>query len=143
MFNALLAVRCFKTFPLDANKLIHHLCQMQTNVYAIWELITEDSTRGTQKVTQERIAEAIYATSSLLNHSCIPNTSLEYKGRTLIIRYKAKFSHSTPRASEGISKGEQIYNCYGPHYARMETRRRKEVLKKQYLFDCQCTACSQ
>lgn len=38
-------------------------------------------------MAQRRVAEAMYATASLLNHSCCPNTVLNYEGRMLTIRY--------------------------------------------------------
>jgi hypothetical protein len=87
IFNALLAKQCLPDMNIDAESLIHHLCQTHTNVYGIFDINKEDSEKGTQTVTQVRIAEAMYSTSSLLNHSCRPNVSLEYNGRTLIIRY--------------------------------------------------------
>lgn len=47
------------------------------------------------------------------------------------------------RASETIKSGDEVYNCYGPHQGHMEAKNRKEILKRQYLFDCNCIACSE
>ncbi len=73
---------------MDAARLLHHLCQTQTNVYAVFE-VGEDNTEG--KVVQRRLAEGIYPTCSLFNHSCQPNTTLCHNGRLLTIRYICVF----------------------------------------------------
>ncbi|GFO29335.1 SET and MYND domain-containing protein 4-like [Plakobranchus ocellatus] len=43
--------------------------------------------------------------------------------------------------TKDISKGEEIYNCYGPHYCRMNRDERQAVLQSQYHFTCDCAAC--
>ncbi|KAL6047996.1 SET and MYND domain-containing protein 4 [Balamuthia mandrillaris] len=127
---------------------LHHLCQTQTNVYAIFDVVEErqkaalreppnpiSTERGIiphTKTTQVRVAEAFFPTASLFNHSCVPNTFLRYHGRTIVIR-----------ASRAITAGEEISNCYGPHAIHMpDHEQRQRLLRDQYFFDCDCTACS-
>ncbi|KAL5007429.1 hypothetical protein ScPMuIL_016235 [Solemya velum] len=38
--------------------------------------------------------------------------------------------------------GEEIFNCYGPHYKRMKKLERQQVLRDQYFFECRCQPCS-
>jgi hypothetical protein len=142
LFYCLVAFINLKHEPwMDVSLLFHHLCQTHTNVYAVYEIssiITDKNHRneslrsgGVEMLNQTRVAEAIYPTCSLFNHSCRPNTVLNYNGRRLTIR-----------ASEEIRKGEQVFNCYGPHYARMPTSERQRLLQSQYFFLCKCDACT-
>ncbi|KAL6073662.1 SET and MYND domain-containing protein 4 [Balamuthia mandrillaris] len=128
---------------------LHHLCQTQTNVYAIFDVVEEQQEAALReppnpisaergiiiphiKTTQVRVAEAFFPTASLFNHSCVPNTFLRYHGRTIVIR-----------ASRAITAGEEISNCYGPHAIHMpDHKQRQRLLREQYFFDCDCTACS-
>jgi len=131
IFNASIAQKALKrTIKLDVERLVHHLCQLRTNSYAIHELVASDTSGRSQTLSQDRIAESIFATSSLLNHSCKPNTLLNYTGRILTIR-----------AVENINAGSEVTNCYGPHVGHLGAKQRKESLKKQYFFDCICSAC--
>jgi hypothetical protein len=45
------------------------------------------------------------------------------------------------RAIRKIPKGGQIYTCYGPHYKKMDTAERQQILKDQYYFICKCEPC--
>jgi len=45
------------------------------------------------------------------------------------------------RAAKEIRKGEEVTNNYGASVGRMGVSERKAVLKKIYLFDCQCASC--
>lgn len=47
------------------------------------------------------------------------------------------------RATRDIPKGEQVYNCYGPHHKKMNTSERQQILKDQYFFTCKCEPCQQ
>ena len=51
-------------------------------------------------------------------------------GRTLIVRL-----------TKDLRKGAEVFNCYGPHVRRMNRERRHEILRDQYFFTCDCTAC--
>jgi hypothetical protein len=87
IFHALIAKKCLKgTFEVYVERLVHHLSQIRTNVYGTFEVITEENNGRTQNVNQVKISEAIYPSCSLLNHSCVPNTTLHYNGRVLTVR---------------------------------------------------------
>ncbi|XP_005110357.2 SET and MYND domain-containing protein 4 [Aplysia californica] len=131
--------------------LLRHILQLVCNAHAITSLQAQ-SCRGEddwgsggdmshnasveadslQNVQQVRIATAIYPTASLMNHSCDPTIISSFMGDVLIVRN-----------IKDVKKGDEIYNCYGPHYCRMRTGERQEVLKSQYHFDCLCEACAQ
>eukprot|EP01112_Ceratiomyxa_fruticulosa_P020397 TRINITY_DN6925_c0_g1_i1.p1 TRINITY_DN6925_c0_g1~~TRINITY_DN6925_c0_g1_i1.p1 ORF type:complete len:520 (-),score=72.01 TRINITY_DN6925_c0_g1_i1:44-1396(-) len=120
---------------LDEIALIRHFCQTTTNVYGVFDLLENVEKRGSESyiVSQEqiKIGEAVYCISTLFNHSCQPNTILEYDGFRLSVIAKTN-----------IKPGEEIFNCYGPSVGRLGTSQRKEILQSQYFFDCKCSACS-
>ncbi|XP_045027632.1 SET and MYND domain-containing protein 4-like isoform X1 [Daphnia magna] len=103
-----------------------HICQMVSNAHAITEIcaLDENSER------QERIATAIYPSASLMNHSCDPTVINSFQGNTLIVR-----------AIRDVRKGDEVFNCYGPHYRRMRRTERLEMLESQYSFVCTCEHC--
>jgi hypothetical protein len=41
-----------------------------------------------------------------------------------------------------ICEGGQVFNCYGPHRAREPACHRRATLRAQYMFTCDCAACS-
>lgn len=46
------------------------------------------------------------------------------------------------RAIRNIKKGEEVYNCYGPHFRRMSRQERQSSLLQQYMFLCKCEQCT-
>lgn len=53
-----------------------------------------------------------------------------FQGNTLIVR-----------AIRDVRKGDEVFNCYGPHYRRMRRTERLEMLESQYSFVCTCEHC--
>ncbi|XP_072014790.1 SET and MYND domain-containing protein 4-like [Amphiura filiformis] len=117
--------------------------QMKCNAHAITAVepvqedknVSCDNNRGrlSDMVTtteQVRLATAVYPTASLMNHSCVPNVIASFHGRQLVVR-----------AVRPIKAGEEILHCYGPHAKHMDTTARRQALKEQYFFTCNCTAC--
>jgi len=114
--------------------LVRHIQQLVCNAHAITSLDTPESNDGAAMVVEQdqvRIATAIYPTTSLLNHSCEPTIVNCFDADRLIVK-----------TTRTVEAGEQIYNCYGPHFRRMDLNERQEVLKQQYFFTCRCTHCS-
>ncbi|XP_057569991.1 SET and MYND domain-containing protein 4 isoform X2 [Hippopotamus amphibius kiboko] len=79
---------------------------------------------------QVRLATGLFPVVSLLNHSCSPNTSVSFTSTV-----------ATVRASQQIRKGQEILHCYGPHKSRMGVAERRQKLRSQYFFDCNCPPC--
>ncbi|XP_057330864.1 SET and MYND domain-containing protein 4-like [Microplitis mediator] len=44
-------------------------------------------------------------------------------------------------AVQPIKKGQQIYISYGPHYRKLPAVQRKQLIRMNFKFWCQCTAC--
>lgn len=78
----------------------------------------------------QRVFTGIFPRISMLNHSCSPNIRNVFDGKRLTIF-----------ASEDIPEGEEVYNCYGPHYRLMSFQERQDSLRLQYNFVCQCSKC--
>ena len=116
--------------------LLRHVLQLICNASAITAVVSDsspgDSSTSSLTTTEEqvRIATAIFPRLSLLNHSCNPNVIVSYVGKTV-----------TAKATRQIEMGQQVFNCYGPHFVRMGVRERREALWRQYHFQCDCDKC--
>ena len=111
--------------------LLRHILQLVCNAHAITDMqYTSSLTENIVEQDQVRIATAIYPTTSLLNHSCEPS----------IINCFSK-NHLLVKLVKPACKGEQIFNCYGPHFRRMGYKDRQQVLSHQYYFECKCKHC--
>ncbi|OQR78055.1 SET and MYND domain-containing protein 4-like [Tropilaelaps mercedesae] len=117
--------------------LLRHIEQLICNAHAITTIqqpgdhaIEEDGVILEQE--QVRVATAIYPSASLMNHSCEPNITSGFRfGSMLVVK-----------AVRAITAGEEILNCYGPHYRRMPFQERQTALLEQYFFRCDCSACA-
>ncbi|XP_011297539.1 SET and MYND domain-containing protein 4-like [Fopius arisanus] len=82
---------------------------------------------GTDPVEKSAALMPVY---SLINHSCCPSVCRVNHGRKMVL-----YSETV------ISKGEQVFDNYGLHYAMMPKSYRRFKLLQQFLFFCQCEAC--
>lgn len=130
-----------------AGLLFRHLGQLVCNGHAIsdieveqpsdmWDIYTKPGESILQNylyqcVSSARIFTAIFPKISILNHSCDPNIRNTFDGDVLTIH-----------ATRPIADGEQIYNCYGPHYKLLDRNERRSALAAQYCFDCDCPKCT-
>lgn len=69
----------------------------------------------------------LYPITSIINHSCVPNSVLVFEGRV-----------SSVRAVEPIAKGTEVSISYIETAAATDTRQ-KDL--KQYFFSCTCSRC--
>eukprot|EP00667_Euglena_gracilis_P003325 EG_transcript_3335 len=110
-----------------------------TNGVAVTKLTSAFEKGGaTATVKQQRIGKAVYAFSSLFNHSCDPNCHLQWAGGPY---------ESTPRlvvrTSVAVAAGEPLTLSYGPHKNRLHSAaHRRRLLREQYNFHCECPACA-
>lgn len=120
--------------PQLAAAVMRHIAQLVSNAHAITQLTTSDcgAKSRMEQIKQIRVASAIYPTASMMNHSCKPNIINSFYKDVLVIR-----------AIEDIKPGDQVSNCYGPHYCRQTREERQEALKQQYFFTCKCAPCTQ
>ncbi|CAD0193839.1 unnamed protein product [Chrysodeixis includens] len=78
-----------------------------------------------------KVGTAIYPAASMMNHSCDPNIiNVFYKNQLYV------------KGNKEIPEGSEVFNSYGPHYAREALHIRKEKLQAQYGFNCACQACT-
>ncbi|XP_060060115.1 SET and MYND domain-containing protein 4 isoform X1 [Erinaceus europaeus] len=111
--------------------MLRHMLQLQCNAQAITTIQqTGSEERIVTDSRQVRLATAVFPVTSLLNHSCSPNTSVTFISTVACVR-----------ASQKIGKGQEILHCYGPHESRMAVAKRQQKLRSQYFFDCTCPAC--
>ncbi|XP_067422087.1 SET and MYND domain-containing protein 4 [Emydura macquarii macquarii] len=111
--------------------MLRHMLQLQCNAQAV--TVIRESEPGDSTVADSEqvcLATALFPVTSLLNHSCDPNTSVTFSGTA-----------ATVRASRPILRGQEIFHCYGPHRCRMGSAERQQRLLCQYFFACQCQAC--
>uniref|UniRef100_A0A8C3T7Q3 Protein-lysine N-methyltransferase SMYD4 n=1 Tax=Chelydra serpentina TaxID=8475 RepID=A0A8C3T7Q3_CHESE len=111
--------------------MLRHMLQLQCNAQAVTAI--RESESGDSIVAdseQVRLSTALFPVTSLLNHSCDPNTSVTFSGTAV-----------TVRASQPIPRGQEIFHCYGPHRCRMGAAERQQRLLCQYFFECRCQVC--
>ncbi|KAK3913191.1 SET and MYND domain-containing protein 4 [Frankliniella fusca] len=146
--------------------LLRHIAQLVCNAHAITKVDSDKSLPGFSDgsanavvaETQQRIATAIYPSASMMNHSCDPNIINRYSYTLDVFNLYSLLSRIRNairehlccsffneilivKASRNIPKGEEVFNCYGPHFQRMGTAERQAALQAQYFFFCDCTAC--
>ncbi|KAF8672483.1 hypothetical protein HU200_049697 [Digitaria exilis] len=83
-------------------------------------------------VEQVRVAQAIYVSGSLFNHSCWPNVHAYFLSRTLVLR-----------STEFIKSGSPVELSYGPQAGEMHLPDRQKTLLENYYFSCQCSSCAE
>lgn len=101
--------------PYCSKELIHKIC----GIVAVNSL----------EINQDGEISAIYPTSCLLEHNCVPNTVLVFGNH--LENYKI-----TVRAALPIKKGEHITTMYT--HALWGTQARREHLRETKYFDCKC-----
>ncbi|KAH1178981.1 hypothetical protein KIL84_000312 [Mauremys mutica] len=82
--------------------MLRHMLQLHCNAQAVTSI--RESESGASVVAdseQVRLATALFPVTSLLNHSCDPNTSVTFSGTAV-----------TVRASQPIPRGQEIVHCY-------------------------------
>eukprot|EP00850_Spirogloea_muscicola_P006502 SM000031S11511 [mRNA] locus=s31:23870:28925:- [translate_table: standard] len=123
-----------------AAKLAVLLAVLRDNAMAVKQTMAPPDNGGTgerladrhvEKVSEVNIAQALYPTASLLNHSCAPNVAVSFTGLRL-----------TVRAVEFVGSGSRLELCYGPQKGEMTRQQRRAWLKERYFFCCHCSACS-
>ena len=107
--------------------LLRHIVQLVSNAHAVTELLEDEA----GSVEQARLATAIYPAASLMNHSCVPRIVNSFRGKQL-----------TVRALAAVAAGQELTNCYGPHYRRHAQADRQTMLREQYGFRSSCPACT-
>ena len=66
----------------------------------------------------------------MMNHSCEPNVMSSFYKNKIIVR-----------AIREVEAGEEVFNCYGPHFGRHPIEERRKILESQYRFTCHCHYC--
>ena len=112
--------------------LLHHLMQVQTNVFAVTTLVADaGGGSGVAPLRHVRVGEALYSRACLLNHSCEPNANVAFDGATLELR-----------AAAPLAIGEAVLTCYGPQVGHEPLRARRAKLLNGYFFRCGCVGCA-
>ncbi|KAK3156871.1 hypothetical protein QOZ80_2AG0113190 [Eleusine coracana subsp. coracana] len=127
------------------SQLVLLICQIKVNSIAIVRMKSMD--RGHELIMngelaaangaalcsmeQVRVAQAIYISGSLFNHSCQPNVHVYFLSRALVLR-----------STEFIESGSPIELSYGPQVGEMDLPERQRLLRDNYYFSCQCSKSS-
>ena len=80
--------------------------------------------------TSYKIGVGLYSATSLIPHSCDNNSNKYYFGSSILIV-----------AAKPIEVDEEVNIEYGVHYMMNTLKYRKDYLKNNFGFDCQCYAC--
>lgn len=109
----------------------HILKQLQMlpcNAHEVSELHIDKTSVADSELKE--IGSAIYATLSLLNHSCDPTVVRHSYGNSCALR-----------AIKFIPKGGLVIDNYGALYAVNGYEERQQIVGSQYFFNCQCEPC--
>ena len=109
--------------------LLKQIQMLPCNAHEVSELQLKGSNFKDSELKE--IGSAVYATLSLLNHSCDPSVVRHCYSDTCVLR-----------AIKHIKEGEEIVDNYGFLYAVELKVNRQAHLLEQYYFKCQCVACS-
>ncbi|XP_062863276.1 N-lysine methyltransferase SMYD2-A [Trichomycterus rosablanca] len=98
---------------------------------ALAELFAQVNCNGFTIEDEElsHLGSAVFPDVALMNHSCIPNVIVTYKGTVAEVR-----------AVQEISPGEEIFNSYID--LLYPTEDRNERLIDSYFFSCDCKECT-
>ena len=110
--------------------ILRHLQSNPCNAHEISELQLNLNSVATSET--DEIASGIFATLSLFNHSCDPSVTRNFYGDTCVVR-----------AIKNIRSGHDISDNYGALSAVSAKPERRNKLKSQYYFTCQCRACGE
>lgn len=118
--------RLTETEEFIAALFLRHLQSTSCNAYGINKVSGFDP----RHLQVNDIGGATYPIISTTNHSCNSNVYRFSVGKMCIVK-----------ALREIQCGEEIWDSYGPHFASNKIDDRVGLLKGQYLFDCNCSAC--
>lgn len=86
-----------------------------------------------ESLNKDHIARGLYIDASIFDHSCYENATPKYDGL-----------HMSVIAKRDIKEGEEItINYLGASSTTMSRQERQKLLKKRYLFTCNCLRCQQ
>ncbi|XP_063398238.1 SET and MYND domain-containing protein 4-like [Mytilus trossulus] len=111
-----------------AGHMLRHIMMLPCNAHEVSELALKPECLP-ESETKE-IGSGIYPILSLINHSCDPNVVRHSYGDVCVVR-----------AIKNIDAGEEIADNYGALYPLTVCSERREILKPQYYFTCNCKAC--
>ena len=118
----------FKKKLCIGSHILKQLQMLPCNAHEVSELRVDKSSIADSELKE--IGSAIYATLSLLNHSCDPS----------VVRYSYGSSCAL-RTIKKIPKGGMIVDNYGAVYAVSTLNDRQDLVSSQYYFNCCCEAC--
>lgn len=129
--------KIFNSFQLEsilASLFLKHARQVKWNAMSISyrSLMASDFSVSVQILKEELIGVGIFHIQLLINHSCQPNIKT------------AKFNGNqvTLSAIETIRVDDEILNSYGMFSKWQGFHYRKEYLKNNYNFNCNCQSCT-
>jgi hypothetical protein len=148
----------------NSYELFQLLMKLPINTHAITQVVQHDdrgcgSTNSSNSmiVTTKVIGYAIFLTASAINHSCSPNAVVKYCGESVSTLIDSSTEQSARRIDSNVVRnlelqiivsesavryGEEITISYGVLARKDPLVMRQEVLEKQYLFQCHCSACA-
>ena len=121
----------FDITPLAA-LVLKHVLQIGCNVIGIDFDDSDPEAGGCQTLSQNCsvVAIGIFPTASLCNHSCDKRTYRIFRGKRLCLK-----------AYDDLRCGQEVTFNYGPFDRRMSTKDRRDVLRRNFFFDCECSSC--
>lgn len=108
--------------------MLYHIQAVNNNNFGISETISRDLLDSSY---QEEFGPSIYPTISPINHSCDPNTAIEFINKGVVVLY----------ALQPLCAGSEICLPYKPPFLRISTPERQILFQSHYYFKCECVDC--
>jgi len=121
--------------PLPPSQLLQAGLILRSNCFAVLDEWAPAAWAGGAR-EELRAGCALYASASLLNHSCAPNCHASFAaGGALVLRLTA------PPAPANAAGPVQLLISYGPQAGQAGRAERRRLLRASHAFLCACDAC--
>lgn len=118
-------------------KLVEIYLQIKCNTFTVKAI--EDLEDYGYVVSRDytNLGKAVYLSASKLNHSCDPNALVSFGEVQNVCELKIQCIKGP------VKEGQEVTISYGPLATKMKKEERRKLLKDNYYFDCQCSACDE
>jgi hypothetical protein len=122
----------------DIERLVEIYFQIKCNSFTVKAIEHLNDVDYGYVVSREftSLGKAVYLSASKVNHSCDPNSLVSFGEEENICEINI-------RSTKNVKEGQELTISYGPLATKLNKQERHKILKDNYYFDCQCSACDE
>lgn len=121
----------------DIESLVEIYLQVKCNTFTVKAIEDLDDYGLVVSRDYTKLGEAVYLSASKVNHSCAPNSLVSFGEGKNLCELKIQCTKGP------IKDGQEVTISYGPLATKNSKEERRKILKDNYYFDCQCSACDE